>query len=99
MVNEHLGSICNAHVVHADSSGYGALDEKCIHLAELAATAVDFPKTGKLVAMPPNLKPKLYPDFMGKEHHQSYMSKKILGRLYRQIKDAYNKDIDAPELN
>ncbi|XP_004501325.1 RNA-dependent RNA polymerase 6 [Cicer arietinum] len=99
MVNEHLGSICNAHVVHADCSDYGALDEKCIHLAELAATAVDFPKTGKLVTMPPHLKPKLYPDFMGKEHHQSYKSKKILGRLYRQIKDAYDKDIDAPDLN
>ncbi|CAK8568633.1 unnamed protein product [Lathyrus sativus] len=99
MVNEQLGAICNAHVVHADSSDYGALDEKCIHLAELAATAVDFPKTGKLVSMPPNLKPKLYPDFMGKEHHQSYKSKKILGRLYRRIKDAYDQDIDAPEVN
>lgn len=99
MVNEQLGSICNAHVVHADSSDYGALDENCVHLAELAATAVDFPKTGKLVTMPSNLKPKLYPDFMGKEHHQSYKSKKILGRLYRRIKDAYDKDIDAPEFN
>ncbi|KAG5048419.1 hypothetical protein JHK85_009522 [Glycine max] len=99
MVNEHLGAICNAHVVHADSSDYGALDEKCIHLAELAATAVDFPKTGKLVTMPPHLKPKLYPDFMGKERHQSYRSNKILGRLYRHIKDAYDEDIEAPYLN
>ncbi|GAU23167.1 hypothetical protein TSUD_306150 [Trifolium subterraneum] len=99
MVNEHLGSICNAHVVHADSSAKGALDQKCQSLAELAAAAVDFPKTGKLVTMPPNLKPKLYPDFMGKEHHQSYLSEKILGKLYRRIKDAYDKDIDAPELN
>ncbi|RYQ94501.1 hypothetical protein Ahy_B08g089415 isoform B [Arachis hypogaea] len=99
MVNEHLGTICNAHVVHADCSEYGALDEKCIKLAELAATAVDFPKTGKIVAMPPQLKPKLYPDFMGKEPHQSYKSTKILGRLYRSIKDAYDKEIDAPDLN
>lgn len=99
MVNENLGAICNAHVVHADSSDYGALDEKCIHLAELAATAVDFPKTGKLVIMPPHLKPKLYPDFMGKEQHQSYKSKKILGRLYRRIKDAYDEDIDAASVN
>ncbi|XP_020238569.1 RNA-dependent RNA polymerase 6 [Cajanus cajan] len=99
MVNENLGAICNAHVVHADSSDYGALDEKCILLAELAATAVDFPKTGKLVTMPFHLKPKLYPDFMGKEQHQSYKSKKILGKLYRRIKDAYDKDIDAADLN
>ncbi|XP_057434485.1 RNA-dependent RNA polymerase 6 [Lotus japonicus] len=99
MVNENLGAICNAHVVHADSSDYGALDEKCIILAEKAAAAVDFPKTGKLVIMPSELKPKLYPDFMGKDQHMSYKSKKILGRLYRRIKDAYDKDIDAPELN
>jgi RNA-dependent RNA polymerase len=73
-------------------SEYGALDEKCLTLAELAATSVDFPKTGKIVSMPSDLKPKIYPDFMGKEEHQSYKSKKILGRLYRQIKDAYDDD-------
>ncbi|CAK9170403.1 unnamed protein product [Ilex paraguariensis] len=47
MVNENLGTIWNVHVVHADLSEYRALDEKCIKLAELAATAVNFPKTGK----------------------------------------------------
>ncbi|XP_071917710.1 RNA-dependent RNA polymerase 6-like [Coffea arabica] len=88
MVTESLGAICNAHVVHADLSEYGALDEKCIKLAELAATAVDFPKTGKIVNMPSEYKPKMYPDFMGKEDFQSYKSKKILGKLYRQVKDA-----------
>ncbi|KAK4388660.1 RNA-dependent RNA polymerase 6 [Sesamum angolense] len=95
MVNESLGAICNAHVVHADLSEYGALDEKCIKLAELAATAVDFPKTGKIVNMQAELKPKTYPDFMGKEEFQSYNSRKILGKLYRKIKDAYDKDHDA----
>ncbi|KAL6980202.1 RNA-dependent RNA polymerase [Sarracenia purpurea var. burkii] len=95
MVNENLGAICNAHVVHADLSEYGALDEKCIKLAELAAIAVDFPKTGKIVTMPFQLKPKMYPDFMGKEKFQTYKSMKILGRLYRQIKDAYAEDVEA----
>ncbi|KAK3043716.1 hypothetical protein RJ639_001912 [Escallonia herrerae] len=95
MVNEYLGAICNAHVVHADLSEYGALDEKCLKLAELAALAVDFPKTGKDVIMPSQLKPKLYPDFMGKEEFQSYKSTKILGKLYRQVKDAYNEDVAA----
>lgn len=95
MVNESLGTICNAHVVHADTSAYGALDEKCIKLAELAAIAVDFPKTGKIVSMPPDLKPKLYPDFMGKEELQSYESTKILGKLYRRIRDAYNQDYET----
>ncbi|KAK3026823.1 hypothetical protein RJ639_041895 [Escallonia herrerae] len=95
MVNENLGAICNAHVVHADLSEYGALDEKCLKLAELAALAVDFPKTGKDVIMPSQLKPKLYPDFMGKEEFKSYKSTIILGKLYRQVKDAYNEDVAA----
>lgn len=101
MVNENLGAICNAHVVRADLSEYGALDDNCIKLAELAATAVDFPKTGMLVTMPPYLRPKMYPDFMGKEDYQSYKSTKILGRLYRQVKDACDDNVVAAssELN
>ncbi|CAK9182439.1 unnamed protein product [Ilex paraguariensis] len=74
MVNENLGTIWNVHVVHTDLSEYGALDEKCIKLAELAATAVDFPKTGKIVTMPFELKPKMYPYFMEKEEFQSSKS-------------------------
>lgn len=97
MVNDSLGTICNAHVVHADLSEDGALDENCIKLAELAATAVDFPKTGREVRMPYHLKPKIYPDFMGKEEFQSYVSKKILGRMYREIKDAYDDDMVASQ--
>nr|CAB3480338.1 unnamed protein product [Digitaria exilis] len=85
MINETLGRICNAHVVHADSSNSGAMDAKCIQLAELAATAVDFPKTGKMVAMPASLRPQQYLDFMGKEDDISYKSEKIIGRLYRSI--------------
>ncbi|KAE9452207.1 hypothetical protein C3L33_15881, partial [Rhododendron williamsianum] len=84
----------NVCLVQLVRSEYGAHDEKCIKLAELAATAVDFPKTGKIVSMPPHLRPKLYPDFMGKEKYQTYMSKKILGRLYRLIKDTYDKDVE-----
>uniref|UniRef100_A0A1J3CRZ2 RNA-dependent RNA polymerase n=1 Tax=Noccaea caerulescens TaxID=107243 RepID=A0A1J3CRZ2_NOCCA len=95
MANEHLGTICNAHVVHADRSEYGAMDEECLLLAELAATAVDFPKTGKIVTMPFHLKPKLYPDFMGKEEYQTYKSNKILGRLYRRVKEVYDEDAEA----
>ncbi|KAF0920941.1 hypothetical protein E2562_037788 [Oryza meyeriana var. granulata] len=98
MISENLGKICNAHVVHADLSEYGAMDEKCIHLAELAATAVDFPKTGKLAIMPQHLKPKVYPDFMGKEDAISYKSEKILGRLYWSIQEASNGDVVSEEL-
>ncbi|XP_021822322.1 RNA-dependent RNA polymerase 6 [Prunus avium] len=92
MTNENLGPICNAHVVHADRSDDGALDGNCLKLAELAALAVDFPKTGKIVSLPQHLKPRLYPDFLGKEDNQSYKSTKILGRLYRKVRDAYDED-------
>ncbi|KAL6208405.1 hypothetical protein ACLB2K_019355 [Fragaria x ananassa] len=93
MANENLGAICNAHVVHADRSEDGAKDTDCIKLAKLAAIAVDMPKTGKIVRMPPHLRPESYPDFMGKEGFNSYMSTKILGELYRQITDAYDEDM------
>ncbi|CAK9170407.1 unnamed protein product [Ilex paraguariensis] len=93
MVNENLGTICNVHVVHADLSEYGALDEKCIKLAELVATTVDFPKTGKIVTMPFELKPKMYPYFMENEEFQSYKSEKILGKLYCQVIDANDKEV------
>ncbi|XP_042505270.1 RNA-dependent RNA polymerase 6-like [Macadamia integrifolia] len=93
MVTTQLGMICNAHVVHADLSDDGALDDKCIQLAELAATAVDFPKTGILVRLPHLLRPKIYPDFMGKDENMSYKSEKILGRLYHQIIDAPDEEV------
>ncbi|KAH9714574.1 RNA-dependent RNA polymerase 6 [Citrus sinensis] len=90
--HQNLGQICSAHVVLSE---YGAFDENCILLAKLAATAVDSPKTGKIVTMPSHLKPKIYPDFMEKEEYQTYKSNKILGRLYRQIKDAYDENISV----
>ena len=92
MVSDNLGRISNAHVVHADRSNSGAMDEKCIQLAELAAMAVDSLKTGKIVTMPTYLRPTEYPDFMRKEDVISYKSEKILGDLYRSIKAAYGYD-------
>ncbi|XP_034599533.2 probable RNA-dependent RNA polymerase SHL2 [Setaria viridis] len=92
LVTDNLGRISNAHVVHADHSEYGAMDDNCIQLAELAATAVDSLKTGEIVTMPTYLRPTEYPDFMGKEDAISYKSTKILGELYRSIKAAYGSD-------
>jgi RNA-dependent RNA polymerase len=90
MVTDNLGRISNAHVVHADRSEYGAMDDNCIQLAELAATAVDSLKTGEIVTMPTYLRPSEYPDFMGKDDAISYKSTKILGELYRSIKAVYD---------
>ncbi|KAF8019186.1 hypothetical protein BT93_G0004 [Corymbia citriodora subsp. variegata] len=97
--DDRLGTICNAHVVHADRSERGALDKDCIQLAKLAATAVDAPKTGKIVTMPHRLNPEQCPDFMGKEEFQTYKSTKILGGLYHRAKDACCKDLKSFKLN
>jgi len=94
-----LGVICNAHVVHADLSETGALDEKCLELAKLAAMAVDFPKTGKVSVLPPHLKPKIYPDFMDKADFDGYKSEKVLGVLYRRIKDMFGEEVEKWKIN
>eukprot|EP00252_Welwitschia_mirabilis_P004884 TRINITY_DN1521_c0_g1_i2.p1 TRINITY_DN1521_c0_g1~~TRINITY_DN1521_c0_g1_i2.p1 ORF type:complete len:1212 (+),score=159.84 TRINITY_DN1521_c0_g1_i2:186-3821(+) len=94
MVSDTLGRICNAHVVRADLSEKGAFDEGCLELAKLAAIAVDFPKTGVGAEMPAHLRPKQYPDFLAKPEYCSYESQKILGVLYRQIKNMFGEEIE-----
>ena len=85
LLNDSLGVICNAHVVHADKSPLGALDENCLLLSQLAATAVDFPKTGKAATMPHHLRIREFPDFMEKDEAVTYESNKIIGELYRSV--------------
>ncbi|CAM6109767.1 unnamed protein product [Calypogeia fissa] len=85
MVNDYLGVITNAHVVHADKERDKARNPKCLELAELASMAVDFPKTGVPAIIPLELRPKEYPDFMEKLHKTTYTSHRILGKLYRSI--------------
>ena len=46
MATDQLGRICNAHKILADQSEDGTKDTRCIVLAEMASTAVDFSKTG-----------------------------------------------------
>jgi hypothetical protein len=46
MVTDQLGRISNAHKIVADQSELGVCDPRCIVLAEMASTAVDFSKTG-----------------------------------------------------
>ena len=46
METDQLGRICNMHKMLADQSEEGVNDERCIKLAGMASTAVDFSKTG-----------------------------------------------------
>ena len=87
MKNYALGAISNAHVVHADMSPLGAYDPKCLQLSEQAARAVDFPKTGVPGIMPTDLEPKMYPDFMENQGRVSYKSEKVIGTMYRTVKE------------
>ncbi|KAL0313199.1 UNVERIFIED_CONTAM: RNA-dependent RNA polymerase 6 [Sesamum radiatum] len=48
-----------------------------------------------IVNMSAKLKPKMYQNFIGKEEFQSYNSNKIFSKLYRKIKDAYDRDHEA----
>jgi hypothetical protein len=46
METDQLGRICNIHKMLADQSDEGVQDPRCVKLAEMASTAVDFSKTG-----------------------------------------------------
>ncbi|XP_050373214.1 probable RNA-dependent RNA polymerase 1 [Argentina anserina] len=87
MVNDNLGIISNAHLVTADIEPQKAMSYKCIELARLQSLAVDSPKTGVVVTLPPELRIKSFPDFMEKVNGRTYKSKRVIGKLYQQVKD------------
>jgi RNA-dependent RNA polymerase len=84
MKNDNLGRIANTHVVYADL--YGAMDPRCLKLAELHSTAVDFCKTGVPAVMGRDFPIDKYPDFMAKDSKPCYKSKKVLGEIYSRVR-------------
>ncbi|XP_008220918.1 PREDICTED: probable RNA-dependent RNA polymerase 1 [Prunus mume] len=86
IVNDNLGIICNAHTVFADIERKKATSAPCIKLAKLSSHAVDSPKTGVVVEVPHCLRVHKYPDFMEKVDKPTYESKRVIGRLFRQVK-------------
>ncbi|KAK9115807.1 hypothetical protein Sjap_014754 [Stephania japonica] len=87
MLNDSLGVIANAHTAFADKELGMAESPACVELARLFSVAVDFPKTGVPAAIPPNLYVKEYPDFMDKLDKPSYQSQRVIGKLFREVKD------------
>jgi RNA-dependent RNA polymerase len=86
ITNDKLGQIDNLHLALADASPDYANDPSCIRLSELHSIAVDFAKTGNMIQIPKDLQEIQFPDFM--EHSgPSYKSWKILGLLYRDVKE------------
>ena len=95
VTNDKLGQIDNLHLAVADSSPDYANDPACIRLSELHAVAVDFAKTGNVVQIPKEFQNLPFPDFM--EHAgETYESEKILGLLYRDVKEI--PEFEIPEL-
>ena len=75
-----LGQIANSYMAIADQ--YSVFNEKALKLSEIFNKSIDYVKTGNLVAIPDDLIPTEYPDFM--ERQPSYKSSKALGLLYRR---------------
>ncbi|XP_058227726.1 RNA-dependent RNA polymerase 2 [Rhododendron vialii] len=88
MISDNLGAISTAHLIHADRDPAKALSPICLQLATLHSMAVDFAKTGAPAEMPRFLKPKEFPDFMERTEKPSYISKGVLGKLYRGTKNS-----------
>ncbi|XP_043704234.1 probable RNA-dependent RNA polymerase 1 [Telopea speciosissima] len=86
IVNESLGIIANAHTVLADKEPEKAESKNCMELARLFSIAVDFPKTGVPAEIPDHLYVREYPDFMEKLDKPTYESRRVIGKLYREIK-------------
>uniref|UniRef100_M8BFU0 RNA-dependent RNA polymerase n=1 Tax=Aegilops tauschii TaxID=37682 RepID=M8BFU0_AEGTA len=83
MINDSLGAISTAHLVHADRHPMKARSPECLQLAALHSMAVDFAKSGAPAEMPRSLRPKEYPDFMERWDKPTYISNGALGKLYR----------------
>ncbi|XP_010275353.1 PREDICTED: probable RNA-dependent RNA polymerase 1 [Nelumbo nucifera] len=87
IVNESLGIIANAHTAFADKEPKKAESDACLQLAKLFSIAVDFPKTGVPAEIPQHLYVKEYPDFMEKLDKPTYVSERVIGKLFRAVKD------------
>lgn len=99
MKNNNLPLIAHGHLATADREVEGAKHPKCIKLAELHSTAVDYVKTAVQAEWSKELEPRRWPHFM--EKPKSYASKKVLGQLYDmvkaekfELKDNYNLPFD-----
>jgi len=83
MINDALGVISTAHLIHADRNPLKARSPECLQLAALHSMAVDFAKTGAPAEMPLALRPREFPDFMERWERPMYVSNGVLGKLYR----------------
>lgn len=88
MATDALGRIANAWLSWAEREEKGAASDNCLLLAQLFSLAVDYPKTGgDPIAMPRELIPDEYPDYMMNPFKPSFYSKSFIGDSYRYFKE------------
>ncbi|KAI9662166.1 MAG: hypothetical protein M1831_002862 [Alyxoria varia] len=88
MKNDSIGRIATAHLANSDLEEGGARNPKCVELAQLHSTAVDFMKTGVPARMRKSLRPKKYPHFIvSKNRPESKIQHSFtaLGRLHDRV--------------
>ncbi|KAL1644220.1 hypothetical protein SLS58_004500 [Diplodia intermedia] len=95
--NDSLGQIANSHLATADFEDEGVRSDKCLELAQLHSIAVDYPKSGVPAIMAKDNRPRKYPHFMEKPPERSYISRRILGKLYDAVEEAkFKPSYDLP---
>jgi RNA-dependent RNA polymerase len=98
MINDALGVISTAHLIHADRDPLKARSPECLQLAALHSMAVDFAKSGAPAEMPRALRPREFPDFLERWEKPMYISNGVLGKLYRAaLRHAENAEALLPE--
>lgn len=86
--SDNLGILANRHLALADQSEQMAFDPRCVLLANLHSTAVDFQKTGIAADFSAHgelLRAHKMPDFMENKSKSAYKSTKALGKAYRKV--------------
>ncbi|KAA8490744.1 putative RNA-dependent RNA polymerase 1 [Porphyridium purpureum] len=91
MKNDKLGIIDSAHMAHADWYLTGAANAKCKQLAAVHSTSVDFQKTGVPAEFSKELRAHRVPDFMESATQETYISQKVLGRMFRTVMKLLNQ--------
>lgn len=100
MKHDTLPRIAMSHRAYADQLEGGAMNPRCLELAQLHSQAVDYAKTGVPALMSHRLSPKEWPHWMGRTFKRTYRSMTALGRIYDEVQvetfePAYDKPFDA----
>lgn len=100
MKHDTLPHIAISHRAYADQLEDGAMNLRCLELAQLHSQAVDYAKTGVPALMPHRLTPKEWPHWMERPNKRTYRSRTALGQIYDKVQvetfePAYDKPFDT----